>query len=1037
MNSYAFSRFPRLAALHMLCACLALGVTVHAEPVLTSWFTTYSGKYARIYSNDAARSAGNSVTTWTNGRLTQALPAYCGVQEVSYSSSWVYVSTTGLASHIMGPWQNGSFPNLPTNQKLIYRVPRTPGTVPVTKSLTGLGVIGCFVDGVAMFDGRDGFYWNGSAEAGGPGSGYWNRDAYVNEGLTFDPGLAHQQQNGTHHYHANPIALRYLLDDHVVFNAATKTYSESTAPVTKHSPIIGWVRDGYPIYGPYGYSSPMDSASAVTRMRTGYQLRSITQRTTLPQWAARAYGVTANQSGPAVSGTYPLGRYMEDKEYLGDVGKVKGVDFDLDEYNGRFCVTPEFPSGVYAYFVAIDSSGAPVYPYNIGRAFYGRPTGNAVTSITESVTMSFKGGPSSPTDGNVTNASASGGNVTLTWQSVEGGTYKLESSNDQSSWQQIATGKAAAANAVQTISTEAAAAASYYRGVRTGIAAYDGSPLVKAQITSPANGSALASTSLALQWNAGTTASGYALWVGTTPGGYNIYAGSEGTALGHTVTVPATGGRIYVTLWSLLNGAYQGSSYYFIAPGSVKADFTGATPAEGSALTGGSLPLEWTGGTGVAKYVVWVGSAPGGSDVAAFDAGTSTSHTFATPSDGGPLYATLWSLINGVYQSSARWFVTAQPASGARAAVLTSPANGSLLGSASLDLTWEAGASVTQYALWVGSVPDGYDLYAALEGVNQSRSVTLPGDGRRVYVTLFSLISGAWQANSYFFTDFTTPSGKALVTSPADGSTLAGTSLALNWSGGTGVTSYALWVGSAPLGYDLYAAYENGSTSRTVTVPSDGRPVYVTLWSLIKGAWQQSTGWYFTADTASGNKKAKMTSPANGSMLTSGSGTFAWDSGSGVSSCALWIGSMPGGYDLLAAGVTPGSSRLVSLPTDGRKIYVTLWSLINGAYQACSYFYTAQSITPVKAAMISPAQDSTLVGTSATFTWNAGISVTQYALWVGRTPGSYEIYAGLEGASTSRTVTVPADGGPIYVTLWSLMGGAWQSSESIYVTASP
>ena len=116
----------------------------------------------------------------------------------------------------MGPWQNGAFPNLPVNQKLLYRFPRT-NDVPATKTLTGGGQIGIFVDGVEMFNSWDAFYWNGTADTASMGgnSGYWNRDAYVNEGATFDPGNAHQQNAGTYHYHANPIALRYQLGDHV------------------------------------------------------------------------------------------------------------------------------------------------------------------------------------------------------------------------------------------------------------------------------------------------------------------------------------------------------------------------------------------------------------------------------------------------------------------------------------------------------------------------------------------------------------------------------------------------------------------------------------------------------------------------------------------------------------------------------------------------------------------------------------------------------------------------------------------------------
>ena len=40
---------------------------------------------------------------------------------------------------------------------------------------------------------------------------------------------------------------------------------------------------------------------------------------------------------------------------------------------GRFCVTPEFPRGVYAYFLTIDATGIPVFPYIIGENYYSLP----------------------------------------------------------------------------------------------------------------------------------------------------------------------------------------------------------------------------------------------------------------------------------------------------------------------------------------------------------------------------------------------------------------------------------------------------------------------------------------------------------------------------------------------------------------------------------------------------------------------------------------------------------------------------------------
>src|SRR5258708_5861455 len=140
--------------------------TLHADPQLTSWFTTYSGRYARIYTSDTAKTNGVSVTTWTNSTI-QALPTYCGVQEVDSSSSWVYIRSTGLGSHVMGPWymdaaHTQNFPDYPINEKVFYRIPRN-ATVPTTKTANGGGPIGYFVDGAAMFNSWDAYYWNGTA----------------------------------------------------------------------------------------------------------------------------------------------------------------------------------------------------------------------------------------------------------------------------------------------------------------------------------------------------------------------------------------------------------------------------------------------------------------------------------------------------------------------------------------------------------------------------------------------------------------------------------------------------------------------------------------------------------------------------------------------------------------------------------------------------------------------------------------------------------------------------------------------------------
>jgi hypothetical protein len=490
-------------------AALVFAMQTQAQDARTNcWFTSYAGQYARVYTSSALQAAGTSQTTWANSSMSQSLPSYCGVQEVYSSTNWVYVRGTGLASYTMGPWYLDAaktmlFPNLPTNQQVLYRFPRT-NDVPTTKTENGGGQIGIFVDGVAMFNSWDAYTWDTTNSTDEQNiTGYWNRDAFVNEGVTFDPGYAHQQNSGVYHYHADPLGLRYLLGDHVDYDAMTKTFSEDTNTPTKHSPILAWTADGFPLYGPYGYSNPTNANSGIRRMISGYVTRNgeygtsnltANGRTTIPQWAVRLYDVGSNQPGPNVSSSYPLGRYMEDNDYLGDdintntgTNYQQGVDFDLDQYNGRWCYTPEFPQGTYAYFVAINSNGTPIFPYDIGRGYYGSPIGGAVSVIAETVVTNFLGYTNLASTLNAPTVNS--GTVTLTWSALEGGTYEVQSVTNiaNASWTTLSS--SVSPNEITGGYTNATSVSpNFYRVGRTGLAAYDGAGITTFTTSSYAPG---------------------------------------------------------------------------------------------------------------------------------------------------------------------------------------------------------------------------------------------------------------------------------------------------------------------------------------------------------------------------------------------------------------------------------------------------------------------------------------------------------------------------------------------------------------------
>jgi len=115
---------------------------------------------------------------------------------------------------------------------------------------------------------------------------------------------------------------------------------------TGHSPIIGWAYDGNPIYGPYGYSDSTDDNSDIKVLTSGYVL---------------------DPSNVVNRPNFSNGFFVEDYRFT-NAG-------DLDQHNGRYGRTPEYPEGTYAYFVGINSNTQlPVFPYFIGDSYRTNPT---------------------------------------------------------------------------------------------------------------------------------------------------------------------------------------------------------------------------------------------------------------------------------------------------------------------------------------------------------------------------------------------------------------------------------------------------------------------------------------------------------------------------------------------------------------------------------------------------------------------------------------------------------------------------------------
>ena len=356
--------------LSLILMMFSFCIQAQLSPSITSWLqnTTQIGTYYV---------SGNS-TPISNNILVNC-------QQVEYSATSVYVMATGIPAYPTGPFLDGN-PSNATNQSAIYKFTLTPQQNSGTPTSTTGNNIGVFVNGVSLFDYRDGVSWNPgtSALCGGPGnppcpggpmsSRDWNRDAIPAEMAGFDCSKAHPAM-GNYHHHQNPSAFK--LDLNVVSTICNIYDADGLYAMdsTQHSPLIGFAYDGFPIYGAYGYMNA-DGTGGVVRIESGYELRSMTARTT------HADGSTVS-AGPAINTTFPLGYFREDYGWISHPNN----DEYLDEHNGRFCVTPEYPNGTYAYFCTVDSDWNSTYPYVVGPTLYGVYTQGKVANITETTTV--------------------------------------------------------------------------------------------------------------------------------------------------------------------------------------------------------------------------------------------------------------------------------------------------------------------------------------------------------------------------------------------------------------------------------------------------------------------------------------------------------------------------------------------------------------------------------------------------------------------------------------------------------------------------
>ena len=239
----------------------------------------------------------------------------------------------GIPDHAVGTFPNPNNPNSIGVRAVNWNMTFTPVRKPTSSSYAPSGYA---FNGV-MFDPATGGGCPSTATSTSAcplvGNSYpWNIEA-LEPTPTFNFGLdsnnAHPQPpDGAYHYHGMPTGILTEMN-------------KGTAMM-----LVGFAVDGFPIYARYGVTNTGDPSSGTKVMVSSYQLKS------------------APSSGRPSTATFPMGTFTQDYSYVAGSG-------DLDQCNGRYGATPEFPKGIYQYFIT-DS-----FPY-IQRCVFGTPS-NGIT----------------------------------------------------------------------------------------------------------------------------------------------------------------------------------------------------------------------------------------------------------------------------------------------------------------------------------------------------------------------------------------------------------------------------------------------------------------------------------------------------------------------------------------------------------------------------------------------------------------------------------------------------------------------------------
>jgi hypothetical protein len=257
-----------------------------------------------------------------------------------------------------------------------------------------------------------------------------------------------------------------------------------------------------------------------------------------------------------------------------------------------------------------------------------------------------------------------------------------------------------------------------------------------------------------------------------------------------------------------------------------------------------------------------------------------------------------------------------------------------------LTFNWSPGIGNSQYYLTVGNALGSAEYFNNYISGGTTTVGGLPSDNRTIYVSLWSLQNGQWLHNDYTYKACNGCSPLAEMISPTNGSTFISTTVGFNWSLGSGNSQYFLYVGNSLGSSEYFYNYISGGSTTVGGLPGDGRNIYVRLWSLSPTGWAY-LDYSYRSCACFGYQAPKITNPINTSKFGSSVVTFTWNAGTGGSQYFLYVGNSVGSSEYFYNYISSGSTTVAGLPSDGRTVYVRIWSLLPSGWIFNDYVYKA------------------------------------------------------------------------------------------------